>query len=258
MSNATKSVTRQEIKITEDGPRLGNPTVAAATTHYAGVFIGTDSSGYAKTIDDTAGMWLMGYLNTGADVQLTTNNTANQFKLPLSSPKSIRSLTAASVAASDFGKPVFISDNQTVSQSPGTFGNGAGWISSIPDTGSVFFNPVVNPRGSMFQGQYRGIRTLAETGAETLTYLDLNKIILVPNSAAKAVTLPPDASVAYGDRIMFIKTHASDANAITLTQNGANIDGATTYAGMDAHHDSVELMFMGGTIGWCRVGGIIH
>lgn len=255
MSNATKGVTRQEGKVTDDQLRLPNPTVGSATTHYQGVFMGTNSGGYAQPIDDTAPMWFMGYLNTGADVQLTTNDAASKYQIPISKPELIRSLTAAAVSAADFGKPAFISDNQTVAVTPGTYGNLAGAILKVPDTGSVFFRPVKNPRGSIADGQMRGIRTMAATGAETLTVLDLNKYILVPNTAAKAITLPADAVCAYGDLLYFIKTGGGNFT-ITITAAAANINGASTYTGVANNYKSACLMYLGATIGWVVVGGI--
>jgi len=236
--------------------RYGNPAPASLTTLYPGQMMGTDESIYAKNIDDTAKMWLRGILTANANVILQTTDAADKYQIEVARKPFLA--TMSSPAAADTWKTVFISDNQTVSLSPGTYGNLAGWIEKYLNSTQVMVTPPENPRGGMACGPYRGIRTLAATGAETLTYLDLNTIILIPNTATKAVTLMADAKVAYGDRLFFIKTHASDANAITLTAATAQIDGAATYAGMDAHHDSVELMYMGATIGWCRIGGVIH
>ena len=254
MSNQTAGRSCQTIDDYKNR-RYGNPASTAATL-YPGQMIGVDTTVYAKNIDDTAKMWLRGILTSVANIVTLSTDAANKYPIEVALKPFSAALASAAVA--DTFKSVFISDNQTVSLSPGTYGNLAGWILTVPNTTTAIVVPPDNPRGGLACSQYRGIRTLAATGAETLTVLDLNTIIAIPNTAAKAVTLMADAVCAYGDRILFIKTHASDTNAITLTAAAANIDGGATYAGMDQHHDSVEIMFMGATIGWCRVGGIVH
>lgn len=235
--------------------KYGNPSLTA-NTYYPGQMVGTDTTTYAKNIDDTAKMWLRGILTSVATQIALSTDAADKYRFEVALKPFSAAL--ASAAAADTFKTCFVSDNQTVALTPGTYGNLAGWILQVPNSTTAIVVPPDNPRGGLACSSYRGIRTLAATGSETLTVLDLNTIILIPNSAAKAVTLMADSVSCYGDKLLFIKTHASDTNAITLTAATAQIDGAATYAGMDAHHDSVELIYMGATIGWCRIGGIIH
>lgn len=85
-----------------------------------------------------------------------------------------------------------------------------------------------------------GVVTLAATGNETITTAMLNRLILVPNTGAKTLTLPAAADCA-GATLTFKKT-TSDAQAITLDGNASEtIDGATTNATMDAGQDMLSI-----------------
>lgn len=89
-----------------------------------------------------------------------------------------------------------------------------------------------------------GIKTLAATGNETLDLRDLNKVILVPNTGAKTVTLPPVLRCA-GKFLTFKKTTA-DAQPVTLDGDGAEtIDGGATYGVIDAANDTVTIFCTG-------------
>jgi len=233
--------------------RFGN-VGTTASTFYPGQMQGTDSTGYLKNIDDTAKMWITGILSSTANVIFTTNDAADKYKVEVT--RKPFSVAMSSAAVADIFKPVFITDNQTVSLTPATYGNYAGYIFSVPSSSSVFVVPPDNPRGGLGCDGMRGVRTLAATGADALTLLDVNTYILCSNSAAKTTTLPAAAGLAYGDKIHFVKP-GGGANVWTLDGNSSNIQGASTFTALDANLDNVELTWFGSTTGWVRTGGNI-
>jgi hypothetical protein len=85
-----------------------------------------------------------------------------------------------------------------------------------------------------------GVVTLADAAA-TLTTAHLDKVLLMPNSVARTLTLPPAADCA--GRFMTFKKTTAAAAAITLDGNlTETIDGAATNAVMDAQHDTLTIV----------------
>jgi hypothetical protein len=73
----------------------------------------------------------------------------------------------------------------------------------------------------------------------------VNRTLLMANTAARTLTLPPVAIVRAGGWLRIVKT-SSVAAAITLDGNAAeNVDGAATFAGIDAAYDCVLLLCTG-------------
>jgi hypothetical protein len=227
-------------------------TASTANTFYPAQMMGTDSTGTAKNIDDTAKMWIRGILDSTATIYTTTSDLAGKYQIPVALKPFSAAMTSATIA--DLFKAVFISDNQTVALAPGSFGNYAGYIFNVPSTTAVFVVPPDNPRGGLGCDGMRGVRTLAATGADALTLLDINCYIICPNSAAKTTTLPAAAGLQYGDKLFFIKS-GGGAFVWTLDGNSSNIQGASTFVSLDANLDSQEFTWYGSTIGWLRSGG---
>ena len=107
--------------------------------------------------------------------------------------------------------------------------------------------------GALFP-RAKATKTLAATGTETLLTSDLGKLILVANTAGKQVNLPPAADCT--GRGFLVKKTGGGAFSLTLDGDGAEtIDGAATFAAVDANQDSVEIVSDG--TGWHVVGGRI-
>ena len=91
-----------------------------------------------------------------------------------------------------------------------------------------------------FDSEGPRLLTLAATGAETLTVGDFasgDLTLLVPNTAAKTISLPAVASLPVGATLTVRKTTA-DAYAVTLDPNGGElIAGSATHASIDALND---------------------
>ncbi|RMF71776.1 MAG: hypothetical protein D6744_17480, partial [Planctomycetota bacterium] len=88
------------------------------------------------------------------------------------------------------------------------------------------------------------ISALADADA-TLTLDHVNRVLLIGNTAARTLTLPPAATVRAGGWIRVVKT-TNDLFAVTLDANGSEtIDGATTLATIDAQYDVAHLVCTG-------------
>lgn len=100
----------------------------------------------------------------------------------------------------------------------------------------------------------RGVKTLAATGNQTLTTGDLGKLVLVPNTAALSIALPPAADCT-GKGYIIKKTNAA-AFAATIDPDGAElIEGGATFALIDANYDVAEIVSDG--TAWHIVGSRI-
>jgi hypothetical protein len=135
-------------------------------------------------------------------------------------------------------RAVFMTDDATFAFTEGTYvGNVVGVARSNVAIVACFSHGF-KPLSEVSVG---GIKTLAATGAQTLTTADLGKLILIPNTAAYAVTLPLAAD-STGRGFTFKKTSA-DAAIITLTGAGAEvIDAANTNTAIDAAHDMISII----------------
>lgn len=91
---------------------------------------------------------------------------------------------------------------------------------------------------------------LAATGNQTLGVGDFTSgllTLIVPNTAAKTVNLPPLANVPIGAAFEIKKTDAT-AQAITLDGNAAEtIGGGATFATIDALNDTARFVNTGAT-----------
>lgn len=98
-----------------------------------------------------------------------------------------------------------------------------------------------------------GIVTLADAAA-TLTTAHLDKVLLIPNTAARTLTLPAAADCA--GRFLTVKKTSADAFAVTIDGAGAEtIDGAATFAAQDAAYDTVTILSDG--TGWHIISKMI-
>ena len=151
-------------------------------------------------------------------------------------------LPLTGVAADDVfhRRAVFLSDDATFSMTA-TAGSYVGNVIGIARTDVamvVCFSHAFKPLSEVGVG---GTKTMAATGAQSLTTADLGKLILLPNTGAYAVTLPLAADSA-GRGFVFKKTNAAAA-IITLTGAGAEtIDGANTNTQIDANYDTISIV----------------
>jgi hypothetical protein len=80
----------------------------------------------------------------------------------------------------------------------------------------------------------------------------MNRVLLVANTAARALTLPPVASVRAGGWFRIVKTSPAAAAVILDAHGSEKIDGATSFTGIAAQYDAALLLCTGSE--WIIVG----
>lgn len=246
MSNATAKVNKAVVRWVDEFFKRSTETLAAATTFYTHAMLGYDDTGYLAKFDDTQSMIFAGFVRGEEGNPTLDAGTAGAAALGLDyiRPR-LAELSLSGVAYTDIMKKVYASDDQTgVMTNGGTYGNLVGHVVDKVATGIALVE--LSYDGLAGHQRYNSAKTLAATGNQTLSRLDLNKTIFVPNTAALTVITPAIADTQAGDRLTIIKSHASDTNAITLDPPASEtIDGATTLATLDAPYDTVILVSTG-------------
>ena len=202
---------------------------------YKGAFVGRNrSTGYARAL--VAGDEFLGVAYRQADNTIT-GHSAGGINVRLHQAVDIVH-TLTGVANADIGKDVHASADDTLTLTP-TGNSRVGRVVAVDSTNMarVRCQPVMMLSGVL---ENRPPVTLSDANA-TLTLDHMNRVLLIANSAARTLTLPPVATVRSGGWIRIIKTSAA-AFAVTLDGSGEEqIDGAETYAGIDAAYDTAHL-----------------
>ncbi len=151
--------------------------------------------------------------------------------------------TLTGVNIGDVGKEVFAIDDSTVILTP-LSGSRIGRIVAVEgaNLARIRCQPISGYSGTL---DNYPVLQLADTNV-TLTLDQINRVLLMANTAARTVTLPAVSSVRIGAWIRLIKTNAN-AFAITIDPNAAElIDGAATLATVDSQFDCVQIMALTG------------
>lgn len=146
------------------------------------------------------------------------------------------------VAQADIGKDVYASDDQTLTLSP-TGNSRVGRVVGVEKTNTarVRCEPLFGLGGAL---ENAPIVTLADANV-TLTLDHMNRVLLMGNTGARTVTLPPAATARAGAWFRLVKTTAA-ALAITIDPSGSElIDGGASFGGVDAQFDSVLVVCTG-------------
>jgi len=144
---------------------------------------------------------------------------------------------------------VYATDDNTFGFDPATAtASLIGAICGFPTSGYGLVICATHGFQGLLQGNL-GFRKTAATGNQTLTTNDVDKTILVPNTAALTLTLPAAADWA-GRRMRIMKTTAAGGGtAVTLDGSGdETINGAATNATIDAQYDCLELESTGAEV----------
>jgi hypothetical protein len=206
---------------------------------YRGAFVGRDrATGYARPLvagDEFLGVAYQRVDNTGS------GHAPGAVRVRVVQGKDVvHALTG--VALADVGKDVYASDDETLTLSP--VGNSrVGRIVGVEgaNLARVRCQPLPSLSGVLDNGPVVG---LADANA-TLTLDHMNRTLLMGNTAARTLTLPPVAAVRAGGWFRIVKTSATAA-AITLDGSGAEtIDGAATFTVLDAQYDTALLLCTG-------------
>lgn len=240
MANATKRVPSTHTPFGDNSLKF--PGVTTAQTYYPGAFVGLTVLGYATKCDDAVSLLFKGFMEGGMHRKIESGFTAldPELDLQLLQPR-WGVVKIASAAITDVGKLVYAKFDDEVQFATGVFGNLVGRMEKLMTSTAILVQFIYS--GS--RGVEGAARTPAATGAQSLTKFDLGKTIMLANTAAYALTLPPVADTQPGDTLQFVKT-TSDAHAVTLTGNASeNIDGSNTLATIDAQYDCAKLISTG-------------
>lgn len=212
-------------------------TAATTQTFYPGAMIGLNSSGLVNKLDDTAAYSFVGLME-GHSREITSTDDATIRQINVKRPL-LFAMAIASATASDEGRKVYASDDQTVAYTVGSFGNYVGKVFAVLDSTTVLITPPWSP---IFPGSLSGTFTAAATGTTTLTKFSVNKLVVCAATASKSIVLPACALLSPGDKIEFIHT-GSGSYTVTLDGNASEtINGAATYAMSTAQYDYVTLV----------------
>lgn len=246
MANATNIVLTKPVRRTDEFISRGVETLGADTQFYQNAMIGTDATGYLCKGDDTQSWTFAGVVTQHDGAPKIDAGSAGAVNRDLRIQMPYRfQLAVSGVAVTDIGKKVYAVDDQTgtLSTAATVFANFVGHVVEVAATGLALVEPCYD---GVAAHQRAGVaKFLAATGNQTLTKLDLNKTIFLPNTGAYSVTLPAVADTQAGDRLVFVKTTA-DAQIVTLDGNASEtIDNATTLATIDARYDTATLVSTG-------------
>ncbi len=206
---------------------------------YKGAFVGHNrSTGYARAL--VAGDVFLGLAYRQAN-NTAAGHTAGGVDVRLHQAVDIvHALTG--VTNADIGKDAYASADDTLTLIP-TGNSRIGRVIGVEGTNlaRVRCQPAGLLDGVLENGV---IRTLADANA-TLTLDHVNRTLLMGNTVARTLTLPPAATARAGAWLRVVKTSAAAA-AITLDGDaGELIDGQATYAGIDAQYDAALLVCTG-------------
>ena len=146
------------------------------------------------------------------------------------------------VTLGDVGKDVYASDDETLTLTP-TGNSRVGRIVAVENTNlaRVRCRPVMALCGLLDNAP---VVSLADASA-TLTLDHMNRTLLIANSVARTLTLPPVATVRAGGWFRIVKASAAAA-AVTLDGNASEtIDGGATFAAIDAQYDTALVLCTG-------------
>lgn len=244
MANAVDIVKKGVVRRTDEFIDLPLSATIAERKFWPNAMLGIDEDGYIDKFDDSQSLIFAGVFR-GTEGKLTQPVESDGTRdIEIHQPQRLE-LAVASVAESDKGKPVFAIDDQTGTLTPSatTNANVIGHVVRKVATGVALVELAYD--GIAANKRLGAAKTLAATGAQTLSRYDIGKKILIPNTAALTVTLPAVAACPAGGEFEFLKTSA-DAFAATLDGNlTETIDGSATYAALDAAYDCARLVNTG-------------
>jgi hypothetical protein len=241
MAQAVKRAKTGRTPFGDTGQDYG--AAATAQSFYVNTYVGLNTSGHLDKGSDTQSLCFVGVVS-GIEQSVPTGATAGVFKITTAQPRYVLAEFTAALTAADIGETVYLSDDQTLSLTPGVFGNVVGTVHSLGRVSTVASVELAygGKRANLLTA---ASRVMAATGNQALTKWDVGKTIFVGNTAALTLSLPAVATTQAGDRMTIVKTSA-DAAAITIDPNASEtIDGATTLATIDAAFDVATIVSTG-------------
>lgn len=216
---------------------------ATVATYYPGEMIGMDVNGYAVKFADAASVKFLGINAESVRIDVVSDDAAGDKRIKVQLPSQGYAMYIQSAAITDVGKKVYAAYSNEVQFTTGTYGNFAGTVKAYLNATTVLIDPPPAGAGRTYPDGVS--RVMAAAGAQVLYKWDLNKTIIVPNTAALTIDLPAMATTQAGDKLTFVKTSA-DAEIITINTPGSEtIDGSATHTALDAAYDTVCIVSNG-------------
>lgn len=134
MSNATARVPMTKTQFGDDKKII--PLASTAASYYPGAAIGRNSSGYGCKCDDSALIRFEGINAESQKLTVDSGGSNGDSSITVDCPRLFTG-AIASAALGDEGKPVFWTDDQTLTYTPTTYCNFAGWVNRIIDSTHV-------------------------------------------------------------------------------------------------------------------------
>ncbi|MBL8878143.1 MAG: hypothetical protein JNG88_03395 [Phycisphaerales bacterium] len=202
-----------------------------------GHFVGRNrATGYVRAL--AAGDDFVGLAYAGADNTLD-GHVAGGVNVRLWQHVDV-TLTISGATLGDVGRSVFAGDSTLA-----TFTTTASRIGrAVAYEGGDLVRVRLTPVGSSAQSENIPFVALSDA-TQTLTMDHMFKVLTIQNAGARTLTLPPAATVRAGGWFRLIKMNSA-AFAVTLDPNlTETIDGASTYAGIDAQYDTALVLCTG-------------
>lgn len=246
-----------DANLAHTGGDVGGIRLQVSEIPFAGSALAFAQDGYAELVDATSkGQPFAGFALQRIESRDHPSSGAADGDVTAQAKRGLflARLAISGVALDDVahGRAVYAQDDGTFSFDPA--GTLVGRVWALEATGIAIVVCATAGHHGALGLRCSSVKTLAATGTEALTTADLGKLILVANTAGKQIDLPAAADCT--GRGFTIKKTGGGAFALTLDGSGAEtIDGAATFAAVDANQDSVEIISDG--TGWHVIGGRI-
>ncbi|MBK9127881.1 MAG: hypothetical protein IPM13_08770 [Phycisphaerales bacterium] len=206
---------------------------------YKGALVGRNrATGYCRPL--AAGDAYVGLAYAQADNTFPGNQAGGILARLHQSVDIVHAL--AGVGIGDIGKDVYGSGDDTLTLVP-TGNSRIGRIVAVESAGVARVR--VRPVASLSGVHENEPITVLSDATQTLTLDHMNRTLLMANTAARTLTLPPVSTVRAGGWFRIVKTSAA-AFAIVLDGNAAEtVDGAATFLGVDSVYDTALLLCTG-------------
>jgi hypothetical protein len=188
------------------------------------------SSGFGQRCDDTQPGKFLGIVSDSIKKSVLTGDIAGLRIVRVQRPAQGFSVKIASALPTDIGRPVYARFSNEASFLPGSNANFIGYVKAVgtpanPTIGQASPTPatqilVVPPPWDL--PLLAGVFQLP-SGAVTLSYLHMRKLIEWNGTSSTTCTLPPIASVGVGDETCFKVTGTNATFTLTLQGSGTDL-----------------------------------
>jgi hypothetical protein len=215
MSNATK---RGNVGTTPFGDYVTKRgCVSTAQVFYPNCMVGLNSSGYLDKMDDAAAKQFDGVIGS-VQFEVLSGGSDGDVLADVVQPRFITCAIAAAVA-SDVGRLAYASDDQTVSLTPGSFGNVVGRIAA------VISSTVVVVEAIYFKGKAGG-GNLQVAPADGAVPIKGGTVVITKAGVAALTLADPTSGTHDGVEMTFISATASAHTLSNAAGSGFNAGGA--------------------------------